>query len=82
MNFEKHSVVETRLAASPSASTESLAWSKETGQAPSLHETFLPLRELEALSCALLAVLLAFFGPRITRHHALGFELFAQLGIE
>src|ERR1043166_7538936 len=42
----------------------------------------LPLRELEALSCALLSVLLALFGSWITGDHALRLELLAQLDIE
>src|SRR5208282_6875570 len=43
---------------------------------------FLPLRELEALACALLAVLFAFFGARVTSYHALALKLLAQFGIE
>src|SRR5208282_587524 len=42
----------------------------------------LPLAELEALSGALLPVLLAFFGARVTGYHALGLELAAQFRIE
>src|SRR5205085_8523595 len=42
----------------------------------------LSLRELEALSCSLLAVLLALFAARIAREHAFALELFAQLGVE
>ena len=42
----------------------------------------LSLRELDALACALLAVLLAFLATRVARHHALGLQLAAQLRVE
>src|SRR5882724_1901211 len=43
---------------------------------------FLPLRELEAFSRALLSVLFALFAARITGDHALRLELLTQLDIE
>src|ERR1700720_2192633 len=42
----------------------------------------LALAELEALSCAFLAVFLAFLAARVTRHHALGLQLAAEFGVE
>ncbi len=49
---------------------------------PSAKRKTLPLAELEALACALLTVLLALFGARITRDHALGLQLGAEFSIE
>src|SRR5258708_30650506 len=49
---------------------------------PSAKPKTLPLAELEALACALLTVLLALFGARITRHHAFSLELGAQLSVK
>src|SRR6266446_7216239 len=49
---------------------------------PSAKRKTLPLAELEALACALLTVLLALFGSRITRDHALGLQLGAEFSIE
>src|SRR5271166_2759831 len=42
----------------------------------------LPLTELEALSCALLSVLLTLFGARVASHHAFALELRAEFSIE
>src|SRR5437868_4949545 len=42
----------------------------------------LPLRELEALSCSLLSVLLALFAPCVARKQTFALELFAQLDVE
>src|ERR1700722_8240517 len=42
----------------------------------------LPLRELEASSSALLAVLLAFLAARIACDHTAGLQRFAQFNIE
>src|ERR1700733_11138406 len=42
----------------------------------------LPLRELEALASALLAILLALFAARIAADHTLGLQLLPQFGVE
>src|SRR5690242_16244665 len=42
----------------------------------------LPLRELEALSCSLLSVLLALFAARIAREQTFTLQLLAQLDVE
>src|SRR5205085_2796733 len=66
----------------PCACPDRIVWSRETGQAPSLQKTFLALTELEALTGALLSVLLSLFSARITGHHALSLERLAQFGIK
>src|ERR1035438_409354 len=49
---------------------------------PTANDHRLSLAELEALACALLSVLFALFGARVTGYHALGLELPAQFGIK
>src|ERR1035438_6958033 len=57
-------------------------WPLVVRQRPSTGGHRLSLRELEALPCAFLPVLLALFGAGITSYHALGLELLAQFRIE
>src|SRR5215472_18846295 len=52
----------------------------ETRHASSLRS--LPFAELEALACALLSILLAFFGAGIAREEAFYLQFLAQLGVE
>jgi len=68
-----HFIVETRLAAS-------LFFTGDGASPASTHQ--LPFRELEALACALLPVLLAFFGSRVTSDHAFGLQLLSQLRVK
>src|SRR5208282_4526115 len=57
-------------------------WPVVVRERPSTNDHRLSLTELEALSCALLSVLLALFGARVASHHTFGLELLAQFGIE